>query len=248
MHGNPDDYKRLRNVYAPDKIRAVVIAESPPARGLYFYDISGKTSEPLFAALTKEFLGRSFDTKKDGLKAFCDGGYMLIDATYKPVNKRRDRDEVIEANYPNLLEDLKSLSIDATVPLILVKENVCRLLESKLTADGFWVANRGRVIYFPSTGHVIEFRDQIRPILYELGLSSSAEDSPRVIEKQSKSDMPPRKAIVVDAGRHPQGGSISAVAKDMNCSTTNVKKQIKQCEDKYGSRCRIQGDRFWIFD
>jgi len=49
-------------------------------------------------------------------------------------------------------DDLTSLIPDRATSLILIKTNVCRILEPKLTDDGFNVLNRGRVIYFPPSG------------------------------------------------------------------------------------------------
>jgi hypothetical protein len=47
-------YISLRRRYEPERIRLVIIAESPPASGLYFYDETGAPGEPLFAALMKQ--------------------------------------------------------------------------------------------------------------------------------------------------------------------------------------------------
>src|SRR5262249_19039078 len=57
------------------------------------------------------------------------------------------RDKMIVGGYQSLRDDLASLLPDRSAPLILIKENVCRLLEASLREDGL-----GRVIYFPSNG------------------------------------------------------------------------------------------------
>ena len=170
----PSDYKAARSVYLPRKIRAVIIAESPPVSGKYFYDPSGEVSEPLFSELTKRLLGGLYPTKATGLSAFQEAGFVLVDATYTSIDDRSpvDRVKIIENGYSKLLDDLQELLVDRSVPLILVKKNVCELLEPRLTRDGYRVANRGRVVYFPSSGQQGKFREQIRPILEELGLAS----------------------------------------------------------------------------
>lgn len=88
----------------------------------------------------------------------------MVDATYEPVNKLTDkgRDEVIKRDYPLLFDDLASLTPDRLVPLILIKANVCRLLEHKLKEDGFEVLNRGIAIPFPASGRQTEFREKFR--------------------------------------------------------------------------------------
>jgi hypothetical protein len=47
-------YLRLRRRYKPKRIKLIIVAESPPASGRYFYDPRGRVTEPLFAALTKQ--------------------------------------------------------------------------------------------------------------------------------------------------------------------------------------------------
>jgi hypothetical protein len=79
-------YLSLRRCYEPKNISLVVIAESPPASGVYFYNPAGAVTEPLFAALTRQ-LGLSPVTKKDGLREFQRRGWVLVDATYEPVNQ-----------------------------------------------------------------------------------------------------------------------------------------------------------------
>ena len=107
-------YINLRRRYEPERIRLVIIAESPPASGLYFYDETGAPSEPLFAAPMKQ-LDPSQPrraTKEVGLREFQRRGWLLVDATYEPVNKlgRSSVAGVIERDYPLLRDDLVTLT------------------------------------------------------------------------------------------------------------------------------------------
>ena len=160
------EYLCLRRQYEPESIKLIIIAESPPASGRYFYDPKGVLTEPLFAALM-EHLRLSPDNKENGLREFQRRGWVLADATYKPVNTLNDsdRNKVIARDYPLLRGDLESLTPDHLTPLVLIKANVCRTLEPKLVDDGFNVINHGRVIYFPSTGQQGEFRRQFGAVL-----------------------------------------------------------------------------------
>ena len=54
------------------------------------------------------------------------------------------RNRAIVGGYQSLREDLARRSPDRFVPLILIKENVCRLLEARLREDGFNVLNVGQ--------------------------------------------------------------------------------------------------------
>src|SRR5262249_41592665 len=78
------------------------------------------------------------------------------------------RNRAIVGGYQSLREDLARLSPDRSVPLILIKENVCRLLEARLREDGFNVLNAGRVIYFPSHGRQNDFHRQFGLVLESL--------------------------------------------------------------------------------
>jgi hypothetical protein len=93
------------------------------------------------------------ETKEEGLREFQRNGWTLVDATYEPVNMLGPqlRDGVIIRDYALLRDDLLTLTPDRADSLILIKANVCRILQSKLTGDGFKVLNRGDVICFPST-------------------------------------------------------------------------------------------------
>lgn len=126
---SPWYYKRLRKKYTPERIKLAIIAESPPASGKYFYDDKGKVSEPLFKALMKHIGFKSSpSTKADGLRRFQKRGWILVDATYEPVNNKRSnrqKAKVIQRDYVRLRRDLEKLG---SPPLILIKKNVCQIL------------------------------------------------------------------------------------------------------------------------
>jgi hypothetical protein len=147
-------------------IGLVVIAESPPASGQYFYNPDGPWTEPLFAGLMKQ-LRFSPSSKKDGLAEFQRRGWILVDGTYQPVNKLSDADadRVIIRDYELLRDDLLGLMADRSKPLILIKANVCRILEPKLNDDRFNVLNRGNAVYFPGSGRQTDFHHQFGAIL-----------------------------------------------------------------------------------
>jgi hypothetical protein len=157
-----DRYISLRRRYQPETTRLAIVAESPPVSGLYFYDETGGTTEPLFTALMRQLRLRPA-TKHEGLGAFQRRGWVLVDATYQPVNilDARNRKAVIIRDYPLLRDDLRILAPER---VILIKANVCALLEPKLTADGFNVLNAGRTIYFPGHGWQGDFQRQFAEV------------------------------------------------------------------------------------
>jgi hypothetical protein len=160
-----DSYLSMRRQYQPERPRLVIVAESPPASGLYFYNRDGAVTEPLFAAMMKQ-VGYAPKSKQDGLSRFQQEEWVLVDATYQPVDKlgKSKKERTIVNDYPLLRADLTSLLADPSVPLILIKANICRLLEPKLKADGFRVLNQGRIVYFPAFGKQNVFHRQFSEI------------------------------------------------------------------------------------
>jgi hypothetical protein len=164
-------YLRYRRDYEPEEVTLAIIAESPPASGKFFYDPSGTTAEPLFAALIKQ-IGICPCTKQDGLMELQRRGWILIDSTYQPVNSRKisDRNSVIVGDYGLLCADLSSLIPDRSAPLLLIKANVCRILEPRLVQNGFNVLNHGEVVYFPANGWQRKFHQQFGAIRSRAGI------------------------------------------------------------------------------
>lgn len=171
MLHSPSHYHRLRARFAPEKPSLILIAESPPASGTYFYDTSGKPSEHLFSAVMRSFLRMRPATKEIGLVALRDAGILLLDATYEPVNdgrSDRERDDTILRDYPRLIVRLGKANANLKTPLLLVKANVCGLLEPLLERDGFTVINQGCVVPFPSNGQQARFAAAVEAIVGKL--------------------------------------------------------------------------------
>jgi hypothetical protein len=170
LHTKKEVYLTYRGAFAPERTKLVIVAESPPVSGLYFYNPDGKVTEPLFAAMMRQ-LTYSPRTKEDGLREFQGRGWLLVDATYEPVNGlgEKARDVIIVRDYPLLRSDLETLLPNKAVPIALVKANVCRLLEPWLNEDGFKVLNRGAPVYFPSNGRQAEFHKQFAAVLKSFG-------------------------------------------------------------------------------
>jgi len=159
-------YIKLRAKHQPPEIKLIFVLESPPASGKYFYDPTGKTTEPLFAGLMKA-ISEQPATKEDGLRAFARKDFFLVDATYKPLNHIRNnkkRNEAILFDLPELILDLKTTIRNQRVKIVLVKANICRMLEAPLKAIGMNVINEGAVIPFPSSGNQNKFHQAIQKV------------------------------------------------------------------------------------
>ena len=101
---NREYYLRLRKEYEPKNIKLVIVAESPPASGKYFYDTTGSPREPLFAALMLQ-LGLSPITKDAGLRELQQRGWILVDATYTSpsINSPRMQATIVTRLSPGII-------------------------------------------------------------------------------------------------------------------------------------------------
>ena len=168
-----DDYLAFRRKFEPQPVRLVVVAESPPKNQTYLYNPAGRTNEWLFTALMKQ-LGHMAKTKEEGLRELQRRGWVLLDATYETVGwlgqQVNKRNAIIKRDYPLLVTALEELSPDRNAAIILIKSNVCKLLDWRLTRDGFNVLNKGISVPFPSHGQQLKFQTQFAPLLKMAGL------------------------------------------------------------------------------
>lgn len=79
--------------------------------------------------------------------------------------KQKLRDIEILSNYNNLVSDLKNSIVKNKVSIVLIKANVCSLLEKRLLKDGFNVVNDGLVIPFPGSGQQVNFCEKINKLI-----------------------------------------------------------------------------------
>jgi hypothetical protein len=164
------EYIKLRDQYLPAKPAVVFVLESPPAGHGYFYDPNGKVSEVLFRSFMK-LLAIKPISKDEGLSEFKRKGWVLVDPIYQPVNKLSDKEanKLILDNYPNFKKDLLVvIQDDKTTPIILIKANICRLLEEPLFEDGFNVVNDSVIIPFPLHYHLNAFLEKVGKLLVGL--------------------------------------------------------------------------------
>ncbi len=166
-------YIAMRGKYTPKKIRVIFVLESPPESGKYFYNLNGKISEPLFRAMMG-LIGCKSSDKSLGLAGFVKSGFIIVDATYVPVNHSRnirERNQVILESYPDLVKDLRAVTKNKKTPIILVKANICELLANPLKADGFNVINDGVRIPFPASGQQTRFRERVAVVFKKAALT-----------------------------------------------------------------------------
>jgi hypothetical protein len=164
-------YLTFRSQFQPVQLKLVMVAESPPTSGKYFYNPDGAVTEPLFSAVMQQIDIKPV-SKQVGLRALQERGWLLVDATYEPVNDYTDtkKDSIIVRDYLHLRDDLKRLDPTQSVPVVLIKVNVYRLLNERLSADGFNVLNRDDPIPFPSSGQQNKFKAKFAEVVRKGGV------------------------------------------------------------------------------
>ena len=125
-------YKEAADKFLPEKIKVLFIAESPPAKGSFFFFKFPK-QEILLATITTAILGDGKgytrnDSKTEFLNILKKKGYFLLDAVGYPINTTHDknRELIIKKEIGNLIDRLKDLKrrnrIDINTKIILIKK------------------------------------------------------------------------------------------------------------------------------
>lgn len=164
-----ESYQQQRRAWAPKTIRLIVIAESPPADGRYLYDVDGNARESLFMELLIQLFGVVPKTKEAGLRALQQWGVVLLDVCYTSLHGLRPpaRNAAVKDSIPELIAELEAIDGVRDIPIVLIKKNVCDLLEAPLLNAGFRVVNGGKMVAFPGSGQQANFRRVFSQILGE---------------------------------------------------------------------------------
>jgi len=154
-------YRKASEKYRPEKIKVLFIAESPPFfesedKRSYFYFENNPGKDMLFATLMKACYGIDYTKNKGNkiklLKRLMDDGIFLIDSVKYPINRderqetsNKKREEIIQNEIPNLLNELNKLHIGSETKIILIKETVFNSLYSMLKQRGYNVLNKDKI-------------------------------------------------------------------------------------------------------
>jgi len=156
-------YKKFRKKYTPEICRLILVFESPPASGKYFYDDSGSVNEPLFKFMMKCFCPFNPVLKENGLKEFKRLGILLVDASYASVNKLspKKRKDTLLKNYPKMEADLKKIIGKNHTKVLIVGAGLRKILEPRLEQK-YFVINDAENLPFPLYGREKKFAEKIR--------------------------------------------------------------------------------------
>lgn len=154
VSGSVEYYHRLMAPFyrrAPD---LVVLVESPPNDGEFFYYQTGDMEEPLFNTLM-ELISFNPSMKVYGLEQLCDLGVIVLDATYHEIHKTAGQNLVI----PGILDLYKGMLRNANgmPPAVIGTAAILDRIEALMRLDGEDVATPGVWVPYPNDQNRGEF-------------------------------------------------------------------------------------------
>ncbi len=118
------EYILARNKFKPyERVKFLLIAESPPASGGYFYFDWTTGKDSLFRETMKALvcfqkikkMSKGFD-KRPLLKEFQSQGFFVVDVCYEPVDKLQTREKRrYHKEIPRLIADTRKLDPEGIV-------------------------------------------------------------------------------------------------------------------------------------
>lgn len=140
-----DPIEKLRQYYRPADIVVLLVGESPPAGGTFFY----QANSHLFDA-TREAFERALGPVPDGpdfLDHFKERGFWLYDVVAEPVNRTRGRprNAAVSAGVTALAELIADVEPDFVVAVKTSLESVVR----QAAAIAAFPSRRLRILPFP---------------------------------------------------------------------------------------------------
>lgn len=162
-------YISARDKWKPDAVKFLIIAESPPASGGYFYfpETTGKDS--LFNATMKaldiyperKVMPKGLD-KTRMLAKFQARGFFLVDVSYSPIAKlsRKEMRKAIKKGIPAVIAKVRELNPDG---IIIIKKSLFEPVKAALEEAGFGgkILNE-KAVPFPSSGNQRTYRRVLR--------------------------------------------------------------------------------------
>jgi hypothetical protein len=173
-------YNDIRESYRPNKIRWLLIAESPPpsakinsSRHFYRSD-KVRTGDRLFTNTIKALYPEAAelpestlqDQKEQWLRRFQDEGWYMIEALEKSLPHevtKQERQTFIKGGLSHLVERVRRLANNGT-KLILIKSNVFDVAAEPLRQAGFTVLNK-ELLDYPGQFNQRAYREKLRQLV-----------------------------------------------------------------------------------
>jgi hypothetical protein len=163
------EFSRARRKYRPRKVRFLLIAESPPSSGGFFYFPTTIGKDHLFRETVKALeiwpinqpMRRGVD-KRRMLRRFQSTGFYLLDTCVSPVDKMRpgDRRKTVLTQTPRLVKDVIKTNPSH---IFIVKSSIFNPVSQALKESGFLPRLLNvRPVPFPSHGNQRPYRSMLR--------------------------------------------------------------------------------------
>lgn len=173
-------YETVRQVYKPDRIKVLLIAESPPpapdvqsSRQFYYTDRIRKddrlfvnTIKAIYPEAAQQTEAQLEPHKEEWLRRFQRDGFYMIEAledSQEHKVTKHARQDKIAAALPHLLERVKELA-EKNTKIVLIKSNVFEVAAGPLRRAGFTVLNKELVDY-PGHYNQRAYRDKLTELL-----------------------------------------------------------------------------------
>jgi hypothetical protein len=167
------NYILARDKFKPDDgLKFLLIVESPPASGGYFYFERATSKGGLFSETMKALglfpegsgVPKGFD-KRPLLRQFQSQGFFVVDVSYEPVNSlpNHERKRVIMDEIPKLIGEVRKLDPQS---IIIIKASIFEVVKEALEKAGFGkrILNH-EALPFPSHGHQKIYRQKLRGLI-----------------------------------------------------------------------------------
>lgn len=179
-----NEYEEIRKQYKPERIKWLLIAESPPpppefGGSRHFYRATpprdddrlfSHTMRALYedaAALSESDLQSK---KEQWLKRFCtDGCYMIEALEESQVHSvtKKERQAKLKQAIPRLLERVGELA-EVDTKIILIKSNPFDVMAEPLRDGGFTVLNE-KLVDYPGIYNVTAYEQKLRHLFVSQG-------------------------------------------------------------------------------
>jgi hypothetical protein len=153
---------KIRFSYKPNKVKVLLVGESVPTDGNFFYYGDSNLYNHTKSAFEKVYPEVSSLTIHDFLGFFKEKGFYLDDLCLRPVNKldKKQRRQFIENSVPSLATRIKGYS-----PMVVVSILKSIEMDVSKALDSSGVGSRLYSLPFGGNGHQNKYIEELYQIV-----------------------------------------------------------------------------------
>ena len=165
MNNARTERERLRSAYKPDAIRLLLVGESPPAGGTFFYRGNSILQRWTAAAMSRAH-AVDFEDSAAFLREFRAAGYYIDDLCLEPVN-HLDTSERRRARVDGVLGLEARMTSARPAAVACVMRAIAPTVRDALRRVGL-ADRRFYSLPFPAQGHQRRYVDELAAIMSSL--------------------------------------------------------------------------------